>query len=83
MNITKVFTETSTDLIVWQRFCELARLRIAYCLSVCASVSCPPPHVYRQVLYYLSDEGCELCHAYVNVKYYYLFVQPFARQAVR
>ena len=34
----------SLSLIVWQRFCEPARLRIAYCLSVCACLFCPTTH---------------------------------------
>ncbi len=39
-------------IIVWQRFCEPARLKIAYCpwfrVSVC-SISCPPPQIDKDV----------------------------------
>ncbi len=46
------YTFTSIErqgLIVWQRFCEPARLKIAYCLSISAIGSCLPSHVYRTV----------------------------------
>ncbi len=41
-------------IIVWQRFCEPARLRIAHypwvCVFVCVcSVSCPPPQIDKDV----------------------------------
>ncbi len=38
----------SLILVVWQRFCEPARLRIAYCPWVRVfSVSCPPPQIVK------------------------------------
>ncbi len=36
-------------IIVWQRFCEPARLRIANCPSVRLCLFCLTPHVYRHV----------------------------------
>ncbi len=43
--------------IVWQRLCEPARLRIAYCLSIRDCVSCLPSHIYRHVPSELSLNG--------------------------
>ncbi len=70
--------------IVWQRFCEPARLRIAYCLSVRLSVRdsvcCPSPHVYRHVIsWWLWTKSCLWGCKVI----YQSSVHPFAREAVR
>ncbi len=62
--------------IAWQRFCELARLRIAYCLSVCLCFACLTCNITR-------DVTIELAHCLGIVNWYWLLIQPFARQAVR
>ncbi len=40
-------------MIVWQRFCEPARLRIAYCPWLAGWLSCPTSHIKS---YALSDK---------------------------
>ena len=62
--------------IAWLRFCELARLRIAYCLSVCLCFACLTCNITRNVT-------IELAHCLGIVNWYWLLIQPFARQAVR
>ncbi len=72
-------TNSAKRLIVWQRFCEPARLRIAYCLSVCLFVclflSCLTSHANK--------ERGFLSTTYSSVHLYLSLMYPFGRQAVR
>ncbi len=62
--------------IARQRFFELARLRIAYCLSVCPCFACLTCNITR-------DVNIELANWLGIVNWCWLLIQPFARQAVR
>ncbi len=59
--------QRTTKIIVWERFCELARLRIAYCLYFCVSVSCLTFHANRAAGLYSPVIRCQKYRPYCSL----------------